>query len=477
MKKLFALLLALAMLLLSASALAETPAETLLDAGEDLLFHTENVTLTGEAVFFLDDLVFKTADAVYIQDGENSFWQLKLRTPRPTDPELGDKESGYTIIANGDQVYVMEVLQPGVYRSGSLFPQRTILRESVQLDLMAKLLRSLAKQADTLLGENAFTVTDDDRGGREIRIVLDENVPDLANTALTVLFEYVGTRYFDIDYDQLSDQYMGVLANYISPTRGILYTTEYIYLKQADVTVSLDASGNLQRVSGAVAVYLQTGGDGAHQLDITFSLDVTDRGSSKVEPFDPAQYGVVPAGRNSAPQVQDPEQPEEPEEGATEAVIDAARKAAKLAGYPFTETMDGYAMLEADGWVTVGLTYDPMGMFLTCIADTAGTVIRFCDQNCPYLDSFPLDDLRSDEYPDEAVVAETTEKLNQFLEAVHPDAFARVGELRMDSWFEADGAVYFCYEEYPHQLENSVIFLVRVLPEWWIEDYSCINNG
>ncbi len=299
MKKLFALLLSLAMLLAAVSAAAETPAESILSAGESLFFRTENVTLNGKAAFYLDGEVFKTADGEYVQDGENSFWQLKLLTPRPGQ---GDKASGYTIIANKEQVFVMEVVHPGIYRTGYIFPQSTILRNSVQLDLMTQLARNLARQADTLAGEGAFTAEPGEQGETEIRIALDGNAPDLVHTALTLAYQYIASRYFRVNFDQISSRYTAPIGNYTTTTQGILYTTEYIYLKEADIRVTLDAAGELQSAAGLLSVYLQTGADGEHQLDIDFTFDASNRGTSKVDAFDPESYGVVPPDEFSQPQ-------------------------------------------------------------------------------------------------------------------------------------------------------------------------------
>ncbi len=295
MKKLISLLLALAMILSAASALADSTADTLVTAVESLLFHTENATLNGHAAFALDGVEFKSADGTYIRDRQRSFWQLKLHTPRPEEPEKGDLESGYTIIAEDEMVYVMEVRRPGEYKTGTVFPRTTILRPSVQVNVMDRMAHSLAQQADTLLGEGAVTVTVRDSGEKEIHIVLDENVPDLVNTALTLAFQTVAGRYFKVDYDQLDNRYMGPISAYYTVTRGIIYTTEFLYLKQADITVVLDAADELADVSGVLGAYLQTGGDGEHQLDIAFNLNVSDRGASKVDDFDPVSYGVVPA--------------------------------------------------------------------------------------------------------------------------------------------------------------------------------------
>ena len=50
----------------------------LYSAGEKLLMETENVTLKGEAEFFLDGVSFKKASGTYIQDGFDAFQQIDL---------------------------------------------------------------------------------------------------------------------------------------------------------------------------------------------------------------------------------------------------------------------------------------------------------------------------------------------------------------------------------------------------------------
>ena len=116
MKRMIAGLLILALTLISAGAPAETPVRMMYDSVFNLLFDTNNVTLTGHAEFSLDGERFKTADARYVQDGVNSLWDWKLKSPRRDGSE---RESGYTVIANGEKVYVMEVFYPGMYKTGS----------------------------------------------------------------------------------------------------------------------------------------------------------------------------------------------------------------------------------------------------------------------------------------------------------------------------------------------------------------------
>ena len=301
MKKTLSILLTLTLLLFTAaSALAEenqgTPAEAVVDAAVSLLTKTENVTLNGEATFSLDGVEFKSAKAKVVRDMVDSLWDLKLHTPSRGLPDNDEPiDSGYTIIGNDEKVFVVEVRYPGVYKMGYIFPRTTILRQSAKLDLMAAFARNLALQADTLLGEGAVTVSEGDQGAKEIKIVLDENVPDLVNTALTMAFEYVAERYFLINYDTMNREYMGRVSDYYTVTRGIIYTTEYLTLKSADVTVALDEAGELKGVSGTVSVNLRSPVDNSHQMDVAFSMDVSNRGTSIVETFDPRKENLAPA--------------------------------------------------------------------------------------------------------------------------------------------------------------------------------------
>ena len=113
MKKLIAAVLALTLFLsLSFSAPAEGRLSSLMESLHSLLFSTINVTISGEAVFSLDGERFKTAEILYKQAGEDSHWQLDLKTPRRY---RADQETGFTIIANGEKLYVMERYWPGTY--------------------------------------------------------------------------------------------------------------------------------------------------------------------------------------------------------------------------------------------------------------------------------------------------------------------------------------------------------------------------
>lgn len=288
MKKMIAGLLILALTLISAGAPAETPVRMMYDSVFNLLFDTNNVTLTGHAEFSLDGERFKTADARYVQDGVNSLWDWKLKSPRRDGSE---RESGYTVIANGEKVYVMEVFYPGMYKTGSTREYDTILRRSVQLNLLRDLLRILSDQSDSLLGQEAVE-TRSDETGLTVRIQAGKDVPEIVNTALNMAVQFAARRYFETDYDQLSERNMISMDNFITVTQAILCSTSYMSLNQADITLKRDAGGRFESAEGKVSVELNTEEDGIRLLDISFRLDASDFGGSRVEPFDPADYGV-----------------------------------------------------------------------------------------------------------------------------------------------------------------------------------------
>lgn len=293
MKKLIAAYLSIiTVLMMTVTALADDETRLFYDSVMNLLFETGNVTLTGHAEFSLDGERFKTADLSYIQDGTDSFYRLKLLTPRRDGSDGPDRESGYTIIANDWKVYVMEVFYPGFYKTGTTRAQDSILRRSVQMDLMTEAVGALADQPELLTGGQAITVQSDGQGGKTLTVALGEDVPALVNTAVNIFYQFIAKRYFDTDYDRVEEQDMALMENYRTVTQGILSTTKSVSLKKADVTVRVNGHGVLEQISGEAVLLLNTGRDGKKELGITFSLDVSDIGGSHVDPFDPSAWGV-----------------------------------------------------------------------------------------------------------------------------------------------------------------------------------------
>ena len=151
-----------------------------------------------------------------------------------------------------------------------------------------------------------MTVQSCETGGKELTIKLDENVPDIVNTVLNLVYQFAAKRYFDTDYDQVSEWMMVPMENAMTVMQGILGNTKSLSLKGADVSAIRNDGGDLEQIKGAVSLNLNTGKDGTRQLDITFQLDVSDPDGSHVGAFDPEAYGVILADGYSVISTMDP---------------------------------------------------------------------------------------------------------------------------------------------------------------------------
>ena len=475
MKKLIALIAALAMIILTVSAFAETPVRMMYDSAFNLLFDTSNVTLTGHAEFSLDGEHFKTANARYIQDGANSLLEWKLLTPRKDGTE---REGGYTVIANGENVYVMEVFYPGVYKTGSTTESNTIMRKSIQLNLLRDLLRILSDQADTLLGKDAVTVQSD-KAGMTVHIHTGKDVPELVNTALNMTAQFVAKRYFGTDYDHISERFMGPMENYITVTQAILGSTCYMSLNQSDITMKRDADGHFESAEGKVAIELSTGDDGMRMLDISFRLDASDFGGSKVAVFNPDDYGVKPVNGNMAGQelpLPDPEK--------EKMILEAAASRWTLAGYPFDDTMKGSVRVDStvpgqgDGRIYIDFVNEDESAHWAYFTDSFGRLLGLHNTTNNWQNRY--EDWHSEEYPDRKLVKETEEKILSWLAGENPELGADDLSLKNDWWYQTGDDLYLHFWEGGEPVSHAwdeVDCIVRVRPEWRIEWFSCIANG
>ncbi len=470
-RKILAVLLIAALTAVSAGAAAESPLRTAFDAAKELVFDTGNVTLRGNADFRLDGARFKTAQATYIQDGEDSFWQLRLFTPNEGDEE---RETGYTIIANGEKVYVMEAYTPGVYKTGTTDAQSVILRNSVQMTVMTELAGLLADQAETLFGEGAVTSGPDGQGGTAVRVRAGEDVPQIVNTALSLVWEYGARRYFRTDYDRMNELNMGPIDAYLTPTQGILGTTKYVALKQIDAEAVTDADGNLTAVSGSLALTLYTGREGTHLLNVSFRMEASDRGTSRVQQFSPDEYGVVPAegamsfGQNN------------PEPDISEEQFNArnenGREIFRMSGYgtdPYMEITN----YEEDGRIVYETWTTDESLDVMCFTDAAGNLLSMKNLVNTWEDQTASYQTECD-YPDMQLIRLMTERTLEWLGQVNPEARARVSGLILGFWYQDGEDLYFGFEEEKASPDGQrVNMVVRVQPDWRVESYSCISNG
>ena len=467
MKKIFLIILSILLLVsVTAGAQAEKPLTALCDAMEELLFDTSNVTVTGKAEFSLDGEWFKTAEATYIQDSDRSWWDLKLTSPKKDGTE---RHNGYTVIADGSKLYVMEVYRPGIYRTGTGTPQSTLVRKTVQLDLMKSMIRTIAEMAETAENSPVHIEEEADRSG--IRISLQENVPPAINLALNLSEQYLARRYLHMDYDQVSERHMIPMDSYLTVTEGILGSTRSIALKNADLQVRNDGEGRPEKISGSVSVLLDTAKDGERTLDIIFQADITDRGQSHVGTFSPADYNVRPA--EGAMQIEDIEY-SEVDEHTQEKLTEQAKAAWEQAGYTPDPSTYGYAYKQ-NGRYCTELNNGTGELSLSCISNAAGKVLELRNMSRPWQDQ-EFDYETPCPYPE--LAEEAAQKVMVYLAQVNPEDSKRIDHLKVQCWTEQNDELYLEFCEDPIAQDwDGILVVVRVKPDWELEYYSCFSNG
>ena len=469
MRKLLCLMLSL-LLLFSAAAADE---DNWVDSDpiyyiysiENLLFNTHNVTLTGEAHFSLNGDWFKTANAVYRQDGENSYWDYRLKAPGP----FADvRENGYTVVANGQSFFVMESYpSPGTYKSGADTARDTVLRESVQTQSMFLVLEHLAKNAYTILDNNSFTVSADANRNETMHIRLDENTPDLVNLSLTLFWQYTARRFFEVDTEQIDEFLLEQTQDYSTVSRRLLATARGLSVKSADFTVKMDGRELLQQIAGSASVSLNTVSGEENLLDIVFRLDVTDRDSTKVGEFTPEDYGVVPFHEDEPVTPMNEERMDLLESLSTHADFSWDK-----AGYK--DEMDRFcsgSARQVGEYFFMKREADIGSEYLLTVTDPLGNLIEL-----RHSDGFDAEQILMP-YADEQLVRDSLDKARTFLNLRYPSAAARMGEMKLSWWREKDGRVDFCFEQDPVPETDTVTIIVRALPEWHIESVVCGDNG
>lgn len=258
----------------------------IVNAGETLLFHTDNVTLTGEASFSMDgEEPFKRAETEYVQARTYSYWRLKLLTPWPD----GEKQTGFTVIANDRKIYAMEDYHPGVYRTGYDEPQMTILRNSRALTQLVSLAKGVAPEWEKTLTEQ-LTAGED---GTVVLKLTRADIPASVNSLLNLGAQLAARRLFQVDYDRMSGYELAHMEDFTTVTQGILAATIRFTVQEAELKVRLDSLGRVAEASGSVKAEFETYNDGVHTLEVTFSGEAGQYGESKVDGFDPEAWGVT----------------------------------------------------------------------------------------------------------------------------------------------------------------------------------------
>lgn len=459
-----ALLLALA---LCAATAAENAAADLYGMLTDLLFRTDNVTLSANVEFSLDGEWFKTAEVLLKQDRQRTFRQLTLRSPKADGTE---RKNGYTVITDGDDLYLMEVFTPGVYRTGGTSPRTSILRRTVETEQMTALGSALASQADLLLGKGAVAADADGN----IRLEMEDGIPGMVNAALNQIASLAARRYFSMDYDRMDMNTQTSLYYFATVTEGLLYSFRSASLWKASAVFSRDADGNLLHAEGSISLGVSTASDGIHELGIRFTADAADRGSTMVRKFNPVEYDVVLA-EDSEPS-EGVEYGEFPDGGdRMDELQEAALEIWSRTGYNMndTEAVGGY--LQQDRYEIFFDGRD--GVKKTAWFAMDGCLLGI-DTDSHTWQNVNVEEYDFDTPPDPKADAAAKELMMGFLRDFCPEVLDSVPDLKAEWIHEVNGEVYAQYDEYPlDQDDGGVLFIVRLSPALRIECYSCESNG
>jgi len=291
--------------------------------------------------------------------------------------------------------------------------------------------------------------------------------------------QFVAKRYFNTDYDQISERYMAPMENYITVTQAILGSTRYMFLNQADITLKRDARGNFESADGKVSIELNVGYDGKRMLDLSFRLDASDFGGSKVPQFNPNDYGVkLENGSLVEPKIKfmDPE--------TEKKVLETAESRWALAGYTVDNTMRGSARIESTSpdqeneRIYVVYKNEDSSAYWTYFTDSIGRMLGL--QNMINNWQNTDEERHFEEYPDQKLVKETEEKILSWLAEENPELEADILSLKTDWWLLKDDELYLHFWEGGEPVDHAwdeVDFIVRSAPEWRIEFFSCIGNG
>ena len=443
--------------LLPAAAMADSALADLWKAGTDFLFHTDNVTVAGDAVFLLDGTRFKTAQLDYLQDGYRSYYGLKLLTPKK---DGGERETGWTIIADErGNIAVMEAYAPGTYKQGYGAAQNTLLRRSVQLDALIELGGLLAGQVESMLPEGAVTVSEAE-GAKTVHIKLSgSEIPEIAASALNVAAGYLSDRWFSYSHDRSLGDDAADFENYITVTQALTDGTVKWTLQNADIEAVMDAQGRLSAVSGVVGAASTFWDGSVREVEIRFSLTMQDYGASHVKPFDPDDYHVSLPGSAFGEEFMGDEI--FMDEAAWEEMKNRADALLQKQGYQVSadagwggEILGNSISLHIDGSEDAFLfSFTKDGSLLTLERVTA-----------PWL----VADERETEGIAPDAIAAADAWMRAFLADACPDIADRIGYLEPQSAiFLEDGSQYVKF----HDSNDFAHFVVRVTPEIRVEYY------
>ncbi len=463
-KRIAAILCFVLTLALGLTACAESLLLPLFDSATALMFDTENVTIDGKTVFTLDGERFKTAELHYVQAGTDSLYDLKLLTPRGG----GEQESGWIIIANDEDIYVMERYYPGLYKSGTDDAQSTLVRRTVMLDGLVGLARSLTDGLEAALPEGAVTETALPNGRQVLIQIGAEDISLPVNAALNVAAQYLMPRYYDRVSFDLEQSVRGIGDSYVSVMDRIADSAEAFAVKNAELRVDLDDQDRIVSLGGTVTLAFSFTDGSFHTVSAEFKGSLSDYGTGKVDKFDPAAYGVVPASEYNWPDREMPE-PENAVDG--EKAIDEAAEISRAfwagQGVEIPETADMYASYSESGVDVFFEIKDPEQTYRTFIAPDGEILVIH------RMGSWLENEEENPDGVDPQIIADTEAKAMEFLTGLNPLMAEVIDPLKVTGVIRDGDDLYLRLDDG----DWNVLLIVRVEPEWAVEYMSLTSNG
>lgn len=272
----------------------DQPLTRIYRAGENLLTRELNMTLRGEAEFFLDGKLFKHAEGIYAQEGTSSYQQIELRTPRRDGSIL---ESGYAVADFGGTGYYIE-RYPG-HANVNLDhnpPKDHALRDTVGTAALMKAGRGIAAALDGSMGETLSREQVPE--GEKISFQWeDEKVPALLDAGLNLFWQEAARHFFYVDYSNVPLEGYADIEDYLTVTAGILYSAADLEVRKIQAEAVLDPEGHLLSLKGEADVQVLCRNGAARVVTVNFTLTGENYGTTAVKEVIPEKnqfYSLVP---------------------------------------------------------------------------------------------------------------------------------------------------------------------------------------
>lgn len=279
MKRVLAILLVIGMLFTLTSALAERVPGDFIEAVEQILFDTHNMTLSGNAALTLDGQDFKDVHGTYIQDDYRSMTDLYLLNKAEDGTEV---DTGYTIVAEDSTAYSLLHYNAGAFRPVTIYPSNVLMTKTKSIEHALGIVNPLLELL--LSNKGILTLREDEAQNCLLDLhVNKKNAPLLTNTALNMLYDFVIDKFFARYISQTIVAGRNTqLTDYPTLTEGIVNCTRSVALKELNLTVKMDEEGRITDAVGSGTLILKLTNKTEHELSITLDLTLREYGTSRI---------------------------------------------------------------------------------------------------------------------------------------------------------------------------------------------------